>query len=154
MNRLLSRGLLALGLCLLVAGPTFAQNSPVGEWRTIDDRTGEARTIVEIVREADGTYAGYIREIFRADRRDAVCEECPSDWGQGQPLQGLKIIRGVSQRGSDWSGGQILDPEEGKVYGVRLRPVDDGQRLEVRGFLRVPLMGSALGRTQTWERVR
>lgn len=153
MTRLYSRALLVLFVGLLLGGEAFAQNTPEGKWRTIDDRTGEARTVVEIVREADGSYSGYIREIFRADRRDAVCEECPADWGQGQPLRGLQIIRGVeSARGGEWRGGQILDPEEGKVYGVRLRPIDNGQRLEVRGFMRVPLMGSALGRTQTWER--
>ncbi len=149
----LTRISLILGLAVLFSGEVFAQASPLGTWRTIDDRTGEPRSLVEIVREADGTYAGYIREIFNEERRDGVCDECPSDWGHNEPLIGLKIIRDVRQRGNDYSGGQILDPEEGRIYGVRFNTSQNGQRLDVRGFIRVPLMGSALGRTQTWERV-
>lgn len=145
-------GLLLLA-ALLLGAEAMAQNTPVGRWQTIDDRTGEPRSIVEIVREADGTYSGYIREIMNPERRNAVCEACPADWGRGQRLIGLQIIRGVRERGGTYQGGQILDPEEGRVYGVRFNPVDNGRRLEVRGFLRVPLAGSALGRTQTWVRV-
>jgi uncharacterized protein (DUF2147 family) len=153
MTQIFSRGLLILGICLLLGAEVQAQTSPVGQWRTIDDRTGEPRSVVEIVREADGSFSGYIRELYDASRRQAVCEVCPDDWGKNQPLIGLQILRDLHPRGNDYRGGQILDPEEGKVYGVRLQTTDNGQRLEVRGFLRVPLMGSALGRTQTWERV-
>jgi len=154
MKRILPGALLLAGLALLVASDVQAQNSPVGFWNTIDDRTGEVRSVVEIVQMPDGTYAGYIRELTDPERRNAVCEVCPDDWGLNQPVVGLQIIRGVTERRGEFRNGEILDPEEGKVYGVRLRPVDNGQRLEVRGFLRVPLMGSALGRTQTWQRVR
>lgn len=154
MTQFITRGLLILGLCLLIGAQAQAQSSPVGMWQTIDDRTGEPRSTVELVQNADGTISGYIRELTDASRRNAVCEACPDDWGKNQPLIGLQIIRDVRARGDDYRGGQILDPEEGKVYGVRMQTVDGGQRLEVRGFLRVPLMGSALGRTQTWVRVR
>jgi uncharacterized protein (DUF2147 family) len=153
MNYQSARLLLVLGLVLFVGSEAFAQ-SPVGQWRTIDDRTGAERSVVEIVRESDGTLAGYIRHLADESRRSAVCEACPEEHGKNQPLIGLKILWDVRSRGQNWDGGQILDPEEGKVYSVRLRPIDNGDRLEVRGFIRVPLMGSTLGRTQTWHRVQ
>jgi len=148
------RGALALVIVLLLGAEVQAQNSPVGKWRTIDDKTGEPRSVVEIVRESDGSYSGYIRELSDASRRQASCDACPAEWGQGQRLIGLQILRGVRERGGSFQGGQILDPEEGRIYGARFQTIDGGQRLEVRGFMRVPLMGSTLGRTQTWIRVQ
>jgi uncharacterized protein (DUF2147 family) len=153
MNRFSTAALLIAGVFLLMGPEALAQNTPVGLWRTIDDRTGEVRSHVEIIQQRDGTYVGFIRHIANPERRGASCDECPAEWGQNQPVLGLQIIRNVRQRGGEFRDGQILDPEEGKIYGVRLRPVDGGRRLEVRGFIRVPLMGTALGRTQTWERI-
>lgn len=153
MNRNLTRTALLAGLCLLLGVEAQAQNTPVGLWRTIDDRTGAVRAHVEILQQPDGSYAGFIRHIADPARRDAVCEVCPAEWGQNEPVLGLQIIRNVRTRAGEYRDGQILDAEEGRIYGVRLRPIDGGQRLEVRGFLRVPLMGTALGRTQTWERI-
>lgn len=148
------RGLAIVILGLLLSSYVSAQNTPAGMWRTIDDRTGEVRSHVEIMRQADGTYAGFIRHVTDESRRDAVCEECPEDWGLNQPIIGLQILRGVTERRGGYRDGEVLDPEEGKVYRVRLRPIEGGRRLEVRGYVRVPLMGAALGRTQTWERIR
>lgn len=151
MTTLLKSGLFLAAL-LLFADAAAAQDSPVGRWRTIDDNTGEAKSVVEIVEE-DGKLNGYIREVFREDAQDDVCEKCPADHGRGEPLVGLRILWGLEQDGSEWKDGEIMDPENGKIYGARMRTVEEGQRLEVRGFLRVPLMGSTLGRTQVWERV-
>ncbi|MCV4777311.1 DUF2147 domain-containing protein, partial [Escherichia coli] len=81
---------------------------------------------------------------------DAVCEKC-SDDRKNQPIVGLTIIRNVKKNGDDaalWDGGDILDPNNGKVYRVRMKPVDGGRRLEVRGYIGAPL----LGRTQVWQR--
>jgi uncharacterized protein (DUF2147 family) len=153
MTQFFTRSLLILGLGLLMAADVHAQNTPVGTWRTIDDNTGQVRSHVEITQQPDGTFEGYIRHLTDATRRNAVCEACPEDWGRNERLVGLKILQNVRERGGEFRNGQILDPEEGKVYGVRLRPIENGQKLEVRGFLRVPLMGSALGRTQVWERI-
>lgn len=156
MTKLLKSGLLKSGLLLaallLLADAAAAQTSPVGRWRTIDDNTGEAKSVVEIVEEG-GTLNGYIREIFREGAQEDVCEKCPADRGRGQPLLGLRILWGLKQDGEEWKDGEIMDPENGKVYGARLKTAEGGRRLEVRGFVRVPLMGSTLGRTQVWERV-
>ena len=86
-----------------------------------------------------------------ATKKDAVCDKC-SDERKDKPLVGLTILRDVAKDTEDqtlWSGGNILDPNNGKVYKVRLRPIDGGKRLEVRGYVGMPM----LGRTQTWVRV-
>ena len=81
---------------------------------------------------------------------DAVCKEC-SDERKDKPVLGMTLIRNVRQNDSDkgiWDGGDILDPNNGKVYRVRLKPIDGGSKLEVRGYIGTPM----LGRTQTWIR--
>ena len=143
--------LLTCGILFLLSGDALAQDTPIGMWRTIDDNTGEARSHVEILEEADGTLSGYIRHLTDETRRDALCEVCPEDHGKDQPVVGLQIIWGVTaHRSGDWRGGNIMDPESGKIYRVRITPVEDGQKLEVRGFVGISL----LGRTQTWERIQ
>ena len=126
-----------------------AQNSPVGLWRNVDDKTGEARAEVRIT-ERDGALFGRIEKRLAADAKpDAVCTQC-SDDRKGQPMTGLEIIRGAKKAaGKDvWEDGKILDPENGRNYTLRLTPVDGGRKLEVRGSL------GPFGRTQTWLRIQ
>ena len=127
----------------------MAQMSPVGLWRSVDDKTGEAKAEVRIV-DAGGVLSGKLEKRLAKDvKPDALCEEC-SDDRKGQPLQGLEIIRGAKKaEGKDvWEGGKILDPENGRNYTLRLTPVDGGKKLEVRGSL------GPFGRTQTWVRIQ
>ncbi|NBQ87152.1 MAG: DUF2147 domain-containing protein [Betaproteobacteria bacterium] len=124
-------------------------SSPVGLWRNVDDKTGEAKAEVRIS-ERDGMLFGRIERRLAADAKpDAVCTEC-SDDRKGQLLNGLEIIRGARKAdGKDvWEGGKILDPENGRNYALRLTPVDGGRKLEVRGSL------GPFGRTQTWQRIQ
>ncbi len=141
----------ALGLGLS-ANLALAQTatSPVGVWKTIDDETKQERSTVRIS-EVGGVLSGRIEKITDPGKQAAKCDEC-ADERKGQPILGLTILRNVKKNGDDadlWDGGDILDPSNGKVYRVRLRPVDGGKKLEVRGFIGMPL----LGRTQTWIRV-
>ncbi|WP_343638626.1 DUF2147 domain-containing protein [Roseateles sp.] len=141
----------ALGLGLS-ANLALAQTatSPVGVWKTIDDETKQERSTVRIS-EVGGVLVGRIEKITDPSKQTAKCDEC-ADERKGQPILGLTILRNVKKNGDDadlWDGGDILDPSNGKVYRVRLRPVDGGRKLEVRGFIGMPL----LGRTQTWIRV-
>ena len=126
----------------------FAQMSPVGSWRTIDDATGEAKSEVVITDNA-GVLTGRISKLLRkgADQ-NAVCDKC-SDDRKDKPMLGLEIIRGAKKAdGKDvWEDGKILDPENGKNYTLRLTPIDGGRKLEVRGSV------FGIGRTQTWVRV-
>jgi uncharacterized protein (DUF2147 family) len=127
----------------------FAQVNPVGLWRNIDDKTGEAKAELRIV-ESGGILNGRIEKRLAKDAKpDAVCEEC-KDERKGQRMDGLEIIRGAKKAdGKDvWEGGKILDPENGREYTLRLTPIEGGKRLEVRGSF------GPFGRTQTWVRVQ
>ncbi|MDM0105243.1 DUF2147 domain-containing protein [Variovorax sp. J22R24] len=135
---------------VLAAGAVSAtaQMSPVGLWRSVDDKTGEAKAEIRIG-EPGGALQGRIEKTLRKDAKpDAVCEECTDD-RKGKPIAGLEIIRGGKKaEGKDvWEGGKILDPENGKEYRASFTPIDGGKKLEVRGYL------GPFWRTQTWNRV-
>jgi uncharacterized protein (DUF2147 family) len=139
-------------LCLAgLAGTVLAQATPVGLWKTIDDKTKKERSHVRIT-ETNGVLSGRIEKRLDPDAKpDDVCDKCPDD-RKGKPMQGLEIMRGVKKSDGDdnrWDGGRILDPEDGKDYKVHLTPADGGKRLDVRGYIGMPL----LGRTQSWIRV-
>ncbi|MDQ7956717.1 MAG: DUF2147 domain-containing protein [Rhodocyclaceae bacterium] len=132
-----------------IAGPALAQMSPVGLWRSADDKTGEVKAEIRIA-DSGGTLAGRIEKTLKKDSKpDATCDEC-SDDRKGKPINGLEIIRGGKKaEGKDvWEGGKILDPENGKEYRASLTPIDGGKKLEVRGYL------GPFWRTQTWTRVQ
>lgn len=141
---------LVAGLLLAaVAGAAMAQATPAGLWKTIDDKTKAEKSLVRIT-DAGGVYTGKVEKIL-SDKPDAKCTEC-TDARKDQPVQGMVILRDIKQDASDkglWVGGDILDPNDGKVYKVQLKPVDGGKKLDVRGYIGTPL----LGRTQTWIRV-
>ena len=137
-------------LALLAASTAFAQSTPVGLWKTIDDETKQEKSLVRIS-EAGGVFTGKIEKLLDPAKASAVCEKC-SDDRKNQPVAGMTIIKGVKQSADDkdlFDGGEILDPNNGKVYKVRLKPADGGKKLDVRGYIGAPL----LGRTQTWIRV-
>lgn len=132
-------GLLALALFAL---PAMAQ-SPVGQWRTIDDETGEPKSIVRIFEEG-GQMHGEIVKLLPEGRR---CEDCAGSFNNST-LRGTRILTGLSLDGDEYNGGTITDPKTGKVYKVKMKVQRDG-RLYLRGYVGIP----ALGRTQYWERV-
>ena len=139
-------------LLALVAPSALAQASPVGVWKTIDDKTKAEKAQVRIT-ESGGVLSGRIEKLLSPDAvADAKCEKCEDD-RKDKPMIGLEILRGVKKSDGGnanlWDGGTILDAAEGKVYKVRLQPVDGGRQLEVRGYIGMPM----LGRTQTWSRV-
>ena len=124
----------SLAAILFVAFSTsaLAQMSPVGVWKTIDDETKKEKSLVRI-KETNGVFTG-------------TC----SDDRKGKPVRGMTIIRNIKANADDkgiWDGGDILDPNNGKVYRARLKPVDGGKKLEMRGYL------GPFYRTQVWLRV-
>ena len=136
-------------LLAAVAGSALAQATPAGLWKTIDDDTKAEKSLVRIT-EAGGIYTGKVEKIL-TDKTDAKCTEC-TDARKDQPVQGMVILRDIKLDPDDktqWIGGDILDPNNGKVYKVRIKTADGGKKLEVRGYIGAPL----LGRTQTWIRV-
>lgn len=143
------RALLGLVLALL-AGAAAAQGapSPVGLWKTYSDRTGQADGLVRIT-EANGELEGRIERVLSppAPSPNPLCEACTGAL-RNQPVVGLRILHGMRADGDVWSGGEILDPDDGRVYRCTLRLTDGGRKLEVRGYVGVPLFG----RTQVWQR--
>lgn len=138
------------GLVLAATGAAWAQATPAGLWRTIDDESGKEKSLVRIV-EKDGIYTAKVEKIADPAKAAEVCDKC-SDERKGQPIVGMTILRNVKADAQDkelWDGGDILDPKNGKVYKVRLKPIEAGKKLEVRGYIGAPLFG----RTQTWIRV-
>jgi uncharacterized protein (DUF2147 family) len=143
MKRVLAAGLLS------IAAGAWAQMTPVGVWRSIDDKTGEPKAEIRIA-ETDGVLNGRIEKLLRKDAKpDEKCDEC-KDERKGQPMVGLEIIRAAKKAdGKDvWENGRILDPENGREYRLRLTPTDAGRKLDVRGSF------GPFGRTQTWVRVQ
>ncbi len=123
-----------------------AQKSPAGLCRTIDDKTGKPQSIVRIA-EKDGVYSGFADTILNLEKRDGVCEECDGE-RKDQPIQGMTILWDLEKSGNKWTNGEILDPNNGKIYSAYLKLKNEGQALEVRGFIGISL----LGRSQTWQR--
>jgi uncharacterized protein (DUF2147 family) len=134
---------------LLASLGAQAQMTPVGNWHTIDDKTKEVKSEIRIT-ESAGVLTGVVTKLLRKEaKQDAVCDEC-SDDRKGKPILGLEIIRGAKKAAGKeiWEDGKILDPENGKSYTLRLTPIEEGKKLEVRGSV------LGIGRTQTWVRVQ
>ena len=134
---------------LFVAGHALAQMSPVGLWKTIDDDSKKEKSLVRI-KENNGVYSGTIEKLLDpSSKQDAVCDKCTDD-RKDKPVLGMTILRNLKQSADDkavYEGGDIVDPNNGKVYRTRLKPVEDGKKLEMRGYI------GPFYRTQVWIRV-
>ena len=143
--------IILVAAALLMHAAAFAQATPVGLWKTIDDKTKKERTLIRIV-DTGGTLSGKIEKRLDPDAKAGdVCDKCADD-RKDQPLQGLQLIRGITKNANTenrWDGGTVIDPEEGKVYKARMTPIEGGKKLELRAYIGVPM----IGRTQTWIRV-
>ena len=144
------RQALAAIIFIAISAPAWAQMTPEGLWRNIDDKSGEAKAEIRIQGTSAGVLTGVLeRRLAKDAKPDDLCKDC-SDERKNQPILGLEIIRGAQKaEGKDvWEGGKILDPENGRNYTLRLTPIEGGKKLEVRGSL------GPFGRTQTWVRVQ
>jgi uncharacterized protein (DUF2147 family) len=144
--RMASLAVLAAAGWYSVLSPAADTNSPIGLWKTIDDKTGAARAIVRIY-EQDGRLFGRIEHSFTPGAENRVCAEC-TDERKNQPIIGLIIIRNMKSMDGEYGGGDILDPDNGSVYRCKLRLDQNGSQLVVRGYIGISL----LGRTQIWHR--
>jgi uncharacterized protein (DUF2147 family) len=141
-----------IGLSLLFFSTITLAASPAGLWKSIDDKTGKPRSLIRI-NEVDGTYSAVVEKGLRADDTgDAVCDKC-TDERKGQKIIGMTIAKNLKAKEGDnpnreYKGGEILDPENGKTYKCKMKLSEDGNKLEVRGFVGFSL----LGRSQIWTR--
>ena len=135
--------LIALGLISTLAA---AAENPVGLWRTIDDKSGKEKSLVRVT-ESNGQLQLTIEKIFRepGEEPNPLCDKCPGE-KKNKPVIGMQIGNGLKKDGDVWSGGEILDPQNGKTYRCKVWLEDKGKKLNVRGFIGV----SVLGRTQVW----
>jgi uncharacterized protein (DUF2147 family) len=125
-----------------------ATTSPIGRWKTIDDVTGKAKSIV-MIWEENGKLFGKVQKLVDPDPQNPnpTCRDCSGEQ-KNKPVVGLRILSDLQKDKDGWSGGTILDPANGKVYKCLLSVVDGGMKLKVRGFIGLSL----LGRTQYWAR--
>jgi len=125
-----------------------AEHSPVGTWKTIDDETKQVKSLVKIT-ETNGELQGKVEKIFSPPAKlpDPPCDKCEGD-KKDKPIVGMTILSGLKKNGDEYSGGTILDPGNGKTYKCKIKVAEDGNSLEVRGFIGFSL----LGRTQVWVR--
>ncbi|HDS0949571.1 TPA: DUF2147 domain-containing protein [Stenotrophomonas maltophilia] len=140
--------LLALPLCL-AALSAQAADSAAGRWKTIDDKTGKVKSIVEITQAANGTLSGKVVDILHSDKGpNPVCDSCEGA-NKNKPVKGMTILWNLSQdKGShsNWSGGTILDPANGKTYKSKIELQPGGAKLDVSGCI------AFFCRAQTWVR--
>ncbi|HLV92072.1 MAG TPA: DUF2147 domain-containing protein [Aequorivita sp.] len=131
-------------ICAVLSGTA---QDVFGKWKTIDDETGEAKSIVEIYQQ-NGKVYGKVIEILNPSKKNATCVDCPGD-AKGKPILNLVILKDLKKDGKEYSGGTILDPSNGKVYKC-LIALENSDKLKVRGYVGFSL----LGRSQYWHRVK
>ncbi len=143
----LKKHALAAGLFSLCLSSVSLAASPLGIWKTIDDSSGEAKSYVTIVEE-NGKLSGKVTQILDPAKQDSICDQCKGDL-KDQKIQGMTILWDMEQQASKYDDGKIVDPESGKIYSANMKVLEDGKKLEVRGYIGFSL----IGRSQTWERV-
>jgi uncharacterized protein (DUF2147 family) len=127
----------------------FGQTTPVGLWQSIDDTSGKPRAEIRIV-EKNNILTGVIERNLLPNPTAAilVCSSCTDD-RKDKPLIGLEIIRQTRQSAEAfvWDGGEILDPDKGRTFKLRLQLQENGKKLQVRGLI------GPFFRNQTWIRI-
>lgn len=130
-----------------------AQDSIVGQWKTIDDVTGYPKSIIEISETPSHTFTATVRKIFPVPGAP-VHETCVACTGEkhNQPIIGMTILTGLKSDSAvkgHYIDGEILDPHNGKSYHCNMQLENNNEKLNVRGYIGLPLFG----RTQTWIRM-
>jgi len=141
----------AIAACLLLGSAVAwaATDTPVGTWRQIDDVTGKPKSIIQITDDHGKLQGKVLQVLLSDDGPHPLCKKCEGE-RKDQPIEGMVIMWNVSKDDDVWDGGKILDPKTGKVYRVKLSLTDDGQKLDVHGYIGISL----LGRSQVWERMQ
>ncbi len=140
------RGGTAAALFVLAFRAFAAEPSPLGAWRTVNDKTGKPRAIIRVYEE-HGLLYGRVEASLNPQTAGRLCDLC-KDERKGKPIVGMVLMRGLRKHGEEWDGGDILDPDTGSIYRCKIRLLEGGGKLLVRGYLGISL----LGRSQTWIR--
>ena len=129
---------------LIITASINAQNI-FGKWHSTNENTGEVDSVIEVYKK-DGKAFAKVVDIKDAARKDAVCEKC-EDENKNRPILGLNILTGLEKDGEEWSGGNILDPRNGKIYKCYIKLIKPN-KLQLRGYIGLALFG----KTAYWER--
>lgn len=133
----------------LLSTSVFAASLDGTQWQTVDDKTGEKKAIIQL-NEKGGKVSGKIIKVLDKQKAKAVCTKCFGSL-KNKPVEGLQILTGLKADGNNqWSDGKLVDPESGKVYSGKITLSDNGQSLDLRGYVGTPLFG----RSQTWQRIK
>jgi len=133
-------------LLALVISFTASSQTIFGKWKTIDDETGNEKSIVEIYKGSDGKAYAKILQLLEKGKENSICDNCEGA-KKDQPIKGMEIIDGLSKDDDEWSDGKILDPKTGKIYKCLIE-LEETNKLKVRGYIGFSL----IGRTQYWHR--
>ena len=131
-----------LGALLFATAHVWAA-SPVGKWKTIDDETGKAKSIIEIYEQNGKIYGKILESLKPGGAKGEVCDKCEGA-DKGKPIIGLVIVKGLAVDGDQYAGGTITDPNKGKTYKCKMKVIEGGKKLQVSGCI------SVLCRKQIW----
>ena len=121
-----------------------------GIWQQVDDASGRVQALIRISKTENGMYQGFVEKIIPApgDDPNPTCENC-RDHRRNQPVLGMQIIEGLKRVDENvYAGGQILDPDNGAIYRLKIVALEKGTKLDVRGYVGIALFG----RSQIWLR--
>ena len=141
---LFAASILSLGVNVISSQTT---DSIAGSWKTFDDDTNQPAAIV-LITEKNGLFSGVVTKLLDPSALP-TCEKC-TDYRKGKAVIGMEILSGLKKTGDAYSGGHILDPDDGEIYRAEMKLKDQGTKLDLRAYIGIPL----LGRTQTWIRER
>lgn len=128
---------------------SFAAQTAAGKWKTFDDKTGQPKGEVTIYEE-NGLFYGKIgKSLDPKDQGKKYCTKCTGEFAN-KPVEGMRFMWDFKRSGDEYRDGKILDPNTGEIYSASMDLEDDGNTLELRGFVGIPLFG----RSQTWERIK
>ena len=134
-------------LCFICFGSASAQGV-FGKWKTVDEVSGEAKSIVEVYEENGKVYGKVVQILDPSAPQNPRCDACTGD-DKDKPIIGLQFIKGLLKDGDEYNGGKILDPENGKLYTCYIT-LEEADKLKVRGYIGF----SFIGRTQYWHRAK
>ena len=132
------------GLLLLATANAADPNSPIGKWRTIDDKSGKPKSIVQIT-ESNGVLTGKIVELLEG-ASEKTCSKCEGDL-KDKPLVGMRILWDLKKEGDEWTGGKIFNPADGGTYTSKAKLIDGGKTLDVTG------KWMFFSKQQKWQRI-
>ena len=141
---LFAASILTLGVNVISSQTT---DSIAGSWKTFDDDTNQPAAIV-LITDKNGLFSGVVTKLLDPSALPS-CEKC-TDYRKGKAVIGMEILSGLKKTGDAYSGGHILDPDDGEIYRAEMKLKDQGTKLDLRAYIGIPL----LGRTQTWIRER